>query len=394
MVRIRVSAGPLLVGLAMAVQGCSPLPVSAWTQALGDAGHSSSNPGETVLTARTVATLHRTWSAQRLVDSAVVDGDQVFTTEQVDVDHAVLVDRALDTGRVRWTYPLAVGVAHQVVADGAGSTVYVGSFQYGSPTSAYGTVLAAVNQVTGLPRWVQPRRPGGLGLTFGGGRLYLDRPEGMTTALDPTGRALWTSPMTGGGGSYASGRYFTAGVVLDAATGARLWRYDEQPAFLSTGDVVSGTRMIVGGANGLDNNANSGAFAWYSTTGCGHPLCSWTGVVQTPSRQYSPMAAQADTVLAWTFSGVQAYSLVTGRLLWQETSDSDMLQSWIAGDLVWTLDQTSTLRAYRLGGCGATVCPPVSALPPAPGTLSQSGLTARGTVLTWGIGGVSAAAAR
>jgi len=81
-------------------------------------------------------------------------------------------------------------------------------------------------------------------------------------------------------------------------------------------------------------------------------------------------------------------------LLWQETSDSDMLQSWIAGDLVWTLDQTSTLRAYRLGGCGATVCPPVSALPPAPGTLSQSGLTALGTVLTWGIGGVYAAAAR
>lgn len=388
----RVAAVVLALGVVLGVQGCTSLPLSTWTQALGGPGQSSSNPGEAALTARTVGTLHRTWSSQVGVSAAVVDGDQLFTTDG-GPDQLVLVDRVLATGALRWRHALAPG-AGRLAADGAGRVVYAVSF--GSDSSGgNGGDLTAVDQATGRTLWTQPRRTLGVSSpTFGGGRLFIERPAGMTTALDPSGRTLWTAPMTGGGGAWSAGRFYTAGVVLDAATGARLWRYDEQPAFLSGGDVVSGTRMIVGGANGVGNVKDQGAFAWYSTAGCGRAVCTWSRAVPTSSRQYLPMVAQADTVLAWTPVGVQAWSLLTGRLVWQETSDSDLLRSWIAGDLAWTVDQTATLRAFRLAGCGSATCAPVAVLPPVAGSAMDHGLTARGVVLTWGLSGMSAAAAR
>lgn len=100
------------------------------------------------------------------------------------------------------------------------------------------------------------------------------------------------------------------------------------------------------------------------------------------------MPTTGDAVLAWNFSGVVAYSLVTGAPLWRETSDNDVLGSLIASELAWTYDGDNNISAYRLNGCGTSVCPPVKRYSaPWVGT-SQSFLVTQGKLVTWGLQGI------
>jgi hypothetical protein len=366
----------LALAATAAVAACGPAP--AWTQLLGDAGHTASNPAETALTSRTVGTLHPTWSVPSNTSSVVVDGTTLFDAEGIGGRNLV-VGRDLVTGRARWTVPVAAADRRYLSADGASGTLYAYSFAGGSST------LTAYAQATGRQTWSKSLASGRGGLTFGDGRIFVNGENG-TRAFDTSGRALWGSAFGADGGSYAAGRYYAGPQVLDAATGRVLFRYDIQtnpPAPTQ----VSGARALVAGGNNVTNN-NQGAVAVYPAAGCGQPTCRPSRVIQTAGQQYDPVATTGDTVLARNFAGVVAYSLATGAPLWRETSDNDVLDSLIAGDLVWTYDGGNHISAYRLGGCGAPVCAPVKRYS-APWVVSSQGfLVTQGKLVLWGLQGI------
>jgi outer membrane protein assembly factor BamB len=330
------------------------------------------------------------WSVPNGTSAAVVDGSSVFAAQRGPGTGSSVVARDLINGTPRWTHVVPNSqTPSRLAADGTGGTLYTAAVVT-SGSGKTSMVVAALSQATGQQQWNRSRTIAGsrIWLTFGDGRLFVGSESG-TTAFAANGNLLWTRP-SAETGSYANGRYYTGDAVLNAATGAVLWRENLQPTFLPVMPTVSGARVLVGGANGLANDTRDGVLAWYPASGCGKAVCTATRAVETDGRQFLPITSQSDTALAWTFSGVQAYSLTSGRQLWKETADQDLLAARIAADLVWTVDGDGTFRAYRLAGCGAATCPAVRTFTTRTAIAGPDFLVTQGHLVVWSDSGLEA----
>lgn len=155
----RFARTAVAVAAAAGLAGCAPSPL--WTQSLGNAGHTGSNPAETALSSQSVGTLHPTWSVPSNTSSAVVDGTTLFDAEGID-DRNLVVARDLVTGKPRWSTAVPAGRALWGSAFAADGGSYAAGRYYAGPQvldAATGRVLFLYDIQTFPPAATEVRGP-------------------------------------------------------------------------------------------------------------------------------------------------------------------------------------------------------------------------------------------
>ena len=219
MKRSRVAVGAVAIVAAMAFGGWPGAAMGAtggdWPQQRYSATQNPYNPAETAISAANVATLHAVWTRQfaagKAVWAPIVSGGHLYSLITGGV-----ISMNATTGKTRWRIQLA-GVSGGGLA-AAGGTLYV--------TTANG--VHALDAATGSELWVFPLLIGSAAPVVANGIVYVG--TNSIYALDAaTGAKLWSfdtvwgdsTPIASNGIVYA--RRASDVVALDAVTGAVLW---------------------------------------------------------------------------------------------------------------------------------------------------------------------------
>ncbi|MBI5447005.1 MAG: PQQ-binding-like beta-propeller repeat protein [Deltaproteobacteria bacterium] len=289
--------------------GGKPAPVASWFMEGGDAGRSGRGaPGQS----GSLSSGHAT----ALVDQPGYQPEEyatpVIAGPVAYVGHAGRAFQAVlwRTGEVLWTFrtrgrvfsTAALAADRLFFGDDQGDVIALTTegkevwrfrVQYpvvASPVAAAGRVFVpcsdqniyCLDAATGKPLWQHgrklPRRSSiwrGLGLAWGGGRLYAGFADGSVTALDPDiGRVLWKVELAKeglfsdvvAGPSFRDGRVYVGtlrgpAACLEAETGKEVWRQEVEAA---SGFAVGDELVYAGTAGGsvVALSKSDGAKVW------------------------------------------------------------------------------------------------------------------------------------
>lgn len=329
--------------IAVAVVSVVVLAGCDWSQIGFGPAKTNANPYEPALTGSSVARLTVAWS-QPSCDclTPLVVGGVVYTAKGLaGVDPRPVELEALDaaTGKPRWTflYPRVNGA--QVLAVGNG-IAYVSV----APVSG-SEEIQAFDASTGALRWtVTPPAPssgrGQLGVDAGvvldGDRLFVtafgNDGAGEVSAIDTTGRVVWSA--TPGGG--VSGLAADPGKTLYVASWVRPTAGSPVPLLTALAE-ASGSRLSAAVLQLASTFSGPGGFAFgngliYDVDVAVHPD---TGAVAWDAPHEVVMAVTANAVVMLAPGAIVARNPTSGSPLWFAPARAIVPQGVVvAGDLV------------------------------------------------------------
>lgn len=424
--RLRRRAG--LAGLTALVSAAAlllPGPAASatapdqWTGSLADGGNSSTNAGETVITAANAGRVTTAWTstlASAQPSAPMVLGGVVYRV--IGMTSAKFVASSPRTGATQWSIGLPTGVQYGYGMAATSGEVLV-AFR---GTNGPGGVLAvdvAARRVLWRSFLPASTIAGGgndyPGVPISDGtRVYLAGASNDINAYRLSdGARVWSVPLaynsngtfrqvdgivTGGGLVYTTGQ---GGVIAySATTGKPVWR----STLATTG------RPVLAGGRVLVNTGNGSGVQAFAAAGCGAASCApvWTTDLGSPdSGSLAVGAADAtNAFITWrtTRSGentqcssvlsghVARLSSSTGKVQWSTTVGTTTTGLIHAGSTIWLYDEyidsscagANRVLAYSATATGST---PLRTIPLSAATSGypQSLALASGTLLrqTW-----------
>jgi len=411
------AGGALLLAPGTALAATVP---DQWTGVFADGGSSSTNPGETTITAANAGKVTTAWTsalASAQPYAPMVLGGVVYRV--IGMTEGRFVASSPRTGATLWSLNLPTGVQYGYGMDATTGKVLV-AFR---GTSGAGGVLA----VDTANRRVLWRSYLPVATITGDGDDYPGIPStdgtnvylgGASRAINAyrlaDGKRVWSVPLainsngtitqvdgtvTGGGLLYTSGQ---GGVIAYRnSTGARVWR----STLGTTG------RPVLAGGRVLVNTGNGSGVQAFAAAGCGAATCApvWTSNLGSPDSGTLTVGA-ADATNAFVtyrttrsgengpcssvFAGhVARLSASTGKVQWSTTVGTITNGLIHAGSTIWLYDEyidgsctgANRVLAYSATATGST---PLKTIPLSADTSGypQSLALASGTLLrqTWG----------
>ncbi|GHE13372.1 outer membrane protein assembly factor BamB family protein [Klenkia taihuensis] len=353
-VAVVVSAALSAGFLAPSASAAGP---DGWAAALGDAGNTGTNAGETAVVAATASRVAQAWTAPTRSASpaapAVVDGVALRVVPGVDASApSSLVGTSPTSGATLWQVELPGEASYDRGVTVAGSSAVIPF----SSTRRPGGVLV-VDLTRRVVVWTRALPSPGAQFAWAGnrgaGQAYTDGQRVFVSGSDQRviayrltdGALLWSRtisirpdgvPTDSAGLAVGDGRVFLGSsdglVALDAVTGQQLW----------TGPggrwpVVAGGRVIT---------TAPGEVTASSTAGCGRATCpaQWTAAFPV-NLQYRPEVAGADgsTLFVTTNDGsagtVTRLATATGARQWSATVGHYVAGLVRGGDAVWAVNE-------------------------------------------------------
>ena len=384
----------LALGLGLAVT-VPVLPASAaqpdvWSGPLADAGNSSDNPGEHVITASTARRVATAWTVSTRSPSSsapVVMGGVVYhVVADNDLQNPRLLASSARTGATLWTLPLPAIGFYGPGLSAAGGRVIV-PFDGRNQRGGVFVVDAATHRIVWTAELPPPANQ------------FIDAVHNNATVTDGThvfvwgssndinayrltdGALLWTVPWDYDPSGYAYGLaglatgpgvVYTGGdegiIAFDATSGRRLW----------TG-AASGVPVVAGGR--VFGAGPAGTVVAFPAAGCGKATCAplWTSTAPGPTGSAPAVEGADASTLFVTYhrhlpgpgdriDGVVArLSASTGKVQWTTGVGSSMDGLVRGGNTIWLINWYSNGKAmaYRILGYSATATghTPLRAIP-------------------------------